>query len=88
MEQLIGQNGTDVSGLMGRPETVEAIPPGERWVYRTRHCVMNVTFYPEVESKKLLALNYEVTADDGSTEQQRQCMAKFSSRLLTKSAAN
>jgi hypothetical protein len=42
---------------------------------------MNVTLYPEVETRQFQALNYEVNADDGSAKRQQACIAEFSARL-------
>ena len=67
--------------MMGEPSSTREEPPTKLWVYRLHKCTMEVTFYPDVETRKFHALNYEVTNDDGSPKRQQQCLAEFSARF-------
>jgi hypothetical protein len=87
IDELIGLDESGIRTALGDPTSREDHAPTKRWVYRLKQCTMNVTFYPEVETRQFHALNYEVNSDDGSAKRQQSCVAEFSSRLPTKSAA-
>jgi hypothetical protein len=87
IDQLIGLDETGIKTAFGVPSSQEDHAPTKLWVYRLRRCTMNVTFYPEVETRRFHALNYEVNSDDGSAKRQQACVAQFSSRLSTKPLA-
>jgi hypothetical protein len=87
IDQLIGLDETGIRTVFGIPASEEDHAPTKRWVYRVRQCTMNVTFYPEVETRQFHALNYEVNSDDGSAKRQQTCVAEFSSRLPAKPIA-
>lgn len=87
IDELIGWNESEIKTVFGAPAAQEDHAPTKRWVYHTKQCTMNVTFYPEVETKQFHALNYEVNADDGSAKRQQACVTEFSSRLPAKSVA-
>jgi hypothetical protein len=77
---LIGLDEASLKSVMGEPAATEDTAPSKLWVYRRRQCTMNITLYPDVETKKFHALNYEVNGNDGSARQQ-QCITQFSSQL-------
>lgn len=87
IDELIGWNESEIKTVFGSPASEEDNAPTKRWVYHSKQCTMNVTLYPEVETKQFHALNYEVSSDDGSTKRQQACVAEFSSRLPAKSVA-
>jgi hypothetical protein len=80
IDELIGLDEASLKSVMGEPAAMENTAPSKLWVYRRRQCTMNVTLYPDVETKKFHALNYEVNGNDGSVRQQ-QCITQFSSQL-------
>jgi hypothetical protein len=80
IDQLIGLDEASLRSVLGDPAAIEDTAPSKLWVYRRRQCTMNVTLYPDVETKKFHALNYEVNGNDGSARQQ-QCVTQFSSQL-------
>jgi hypothetical protein len=84
IDELIGWNETEIRTVFGAPAAQEDHAPTKRWVYHDRQCTLNVTLYPEVETRQFQALNYEVNADDGSAKRQQACIAEFSARLPTK----
>jgi hypothetical protein len=81
IDEVIGWDETKIKTVFGAPETQEDHAPTKQWVYRARQCTLNLTFYPEVETREFHALNYEVNSDDGSAKRQQACVAEFSSRL-------
>jgi hypothetical protein len=87
IDELIGLDESGIRSVLGNPTSREDHAPTKRWVYRLKQCTMNVTFYPEVETRQFHALNYEVNSDDGSAKRQQSCVAEFSSRLPAKSVA-
>lgn len=87
IDEMIGWNESEIKTVFGTPAAQEDEAPTKRWTYRTKQCTLNVTLYPEVETKQFHALNYEVNSDDGSAKRQQACVAEFSSRLPAKSVA-
>jgi hypothetical protein len=81
IDELIGWNESEIRTVFGAPTAQEDHAPTKRLVYHDRQCTMNVTLYPEVETRQFQALNYEVNADDGSAKRQQACVAEFSARL-------
>jgi hypothetical protein len=84
IDELIGWNETKIKSVFGSPAAEEDHAPTKRWVYRVKQCTLDVTLYPEVETRQFQALNYEVNSDDGSTKRQQLCVAEFTSRLSAK----
>ncbi len=84
IDELIGWNESEIKTVFGTPAVQEDRAPTKQWVYRAKKCTMNVTLYPEVETKQFHVLNYEVNSDDGSAKRQQTCVAEFSSRLPAK----
>jgi hypothetical protein len=80
IDGLIGLDEASLKLVMGEPASKEDTAPSQLWVYRRHQCTMNITLYPDVETKKFHALNYEVNGNDGSVRQQ-QCLTQFSSQL-------
>lgn len=88
IDELVGWNESELRTVFGAPASQEDHAPTKQLVYRIKQCTMNVTLYPEVETKQFHALNYEVNADDGSAKRQQACVAEFTSRLPAKSVSN
>jgi hypothetical protein len=87
IDQLIGLDEAGIKTALGAPAAEEDHAPTKRWIYHVRQCTMDVTFYPEVETRQFHALNYEVNSDDGSAKRQQACVAEFTSRLPAKPLA-
>jgi hypothetical protein len=87
IDELIGWNESEIRTVFGAPAAQEDHAPTKRLVYHDRQCTMDVTLYPEVETRQFQALNYEVNADDGSAKRQQACVAEFSARLPAKPLA-
>jgi hypothetical protein len=88
IDELIGWNETELKTVFGPPASQEDHAPTKQLVYHLKQCTLNVTLYPEVETKQFHALNYEVNSDDGSAKRQQACIAEFTSRLPAKSVSN
>jgi hypothetical protein len=88
IDELVGWNESELKTVFGPPASQEDHAPTRQLVYRLKQCTLNVTLYPEVETKQFHALNYEVNSDDGSAKRQQACIAEFTSRLPAKSVSN
>lgn len=55
-------------------------PPGRIWSYRHKHCTVDFTLYPDVQTRVYRALAYEVINDDKSAAAKRLCLAELESR--------
>ena len=88
IDELIGWNESDLKTVFGAPASQADHGPTKQLAYHIKQCTLNVTLYPEVETKQFHALNYEVSSDDGSAKRQQACVAEFTSRLPAKSVSN
>lgn len=82
--QLIGLGEEDVRALFGPPTAADASGPGKTWRYRTGRCTLNLSFYPDVETRVYRTLAYEVTSDDNNAERKRVCLSQFQSVARTR----
>lgn len=81
VDRLIGLSESEIESALGTPMLQEDRAPTKLWVFRSRNCTINVTLYPDVETRQFHALAYEVTSDVHTAERTRQCIAEFSSRF-------
>jgi hypothetical protein len=81
VDRLIGLSESEIESALGMPMLQEDRAPTKLWVFRSRSCTINVTLYPDVETRQFHALAYEVTSDVHTAERTRQCIAEFSSRF-------
>ncbi|TXL75714.1 hypothetical protein FHP25_13785 [Vineibacter terrae] len=77
---LIGLGEQELRAKLGPPVTEEERPPGKIWRYRTGGCTLNVSLYPDVQTRKFGTLTYEVKSDDDTDEGKRNCLADLQSR--------
>jgi len=84
VDRLIGLNETEVETYLGPPMLQEDRAPTKLWVFRSKNCTINVTLYPDVETRQFHALSYEVISDVHTVERTRQCIAEFSSRFTSR----
>lgn len=80
----VGMDESQLQALLGPPTVQEDRAPGKVWRYRNGRCTVNLTLYPDVETRVYRALAYEVTSDDDSAEKKRLCMAELESRARSK----
>jgi hypothetical protein len=88
IDEVIGWNESELKTVFGTPATQADHAPTKQLVYHLKQCTLNVTLYPEVETKQFHALNYEVNSDDGSAKRQQACIAEFTSRLPASPVTN
>jgi hypothetical protein len=81
VEQLVGLNEEELQNVLGPPMLQEEKAPTKLWVFRSHNCTINVTLYPDVQTRQFHALSYEVISDVNTPERTRQCTAEFSSRF-------
>jgi hypothetical protein len=70
---LIDLDLDETRSLLGEPTTVREEPPVTIWSYRTGECELNVFFYPNVQSRMLKALAYEVKAETQDERTESRC---------------
>ncbi len=81
IDRLIGLNESEIQSILGPPMLQEDRAPTKLWVFRSRNCTINVTLYPDVETREFHALSYEVISDVHTVERTRQCIAQFAARF-------
>jgi hypothetical protein len=81
VDRLIGLSEADIQSVLGPPMLQEDRAPTKLWVFRSKNCTINVTLYPDVETRQFHALSYEVISDVHTAERTRQCIAEFSTRF-------
>jgi hypothetical protein len=81
VDRLIGLSEADIQSALGPPMLQEDRAPTKLWVFRSKNCTINVTLYPDVETRQFHALSYEVISDVHTPERTRQCIAEFSTRF-------
>jgi hypothetical protein len=81
---LIGLDEQQLRRLLGPPAAEEDHPPGKVWRYRKGGCSLNLSLYPDVQTRKFGTLTYEVRSDDNTDEGKRACLADIQPRGQTK----
>jgi hypothetical protein len=76
---LIGLDEAHLQALLGPPTVQEDRAPGKTWKYRNGRCTLNLSLYPDVETRVFHTLSYEVTSDDHTDEGKRLCMVELQS---------
>ncbi|HKU94712.1 MAG TPA: hypothetical protein VJR58_05520 [Vineibacter sp.] len=79
--QLVGLGEEELRAKLGPPATEEDRPPGKIWRYRKGGCTLNLSLYPDVQTRKFGTLTYEVKSDDDTDEGKRNCLADLQSRI-------
>ncbi|WP_158659940.1 hypothetical protein [Niveispirillum cyanobacteriorum] len=72
--------GMDEDGLtraLGPPASSREETPARVLFFRRRECGLNLTLYPDVETRVFRALSYEVTSDDQDERAVGVCAARF-----------
>jgi hypothetical protein len=81
---LVGQSESDIRARFGAPTSVEDRTPGKTWKYRHGQCAMDVSLYPDVQTRKFTTLAYEVRSDDNTDQGKQLCLGQFQSRGRTR----
>lgn len=78
-EIVVGLDREQTALLLGEPATVRAQPPATVWSYRAKGCALNVFFYPDVQTREMRALAYDVLAGEGEPAR-NACFAAIRAR--------
>jgi hypothetical protein len=74
---LVGMDEPQLVAMLGPPTSEDVQAPGKTWRYRKPHCTVDVTLYPDVQTRIYRALAYEVTSNDNSPDGKRLCLAEL-----------
>ncbi len=77
---LVGQSEGDIRARFGAPASEEDRAPGKIWRYRRGPCVLDVSLYPDVQTRKFTTLAYEVRSDDNTDQAKQLCLGQLQSR--------
>lgn len=75
--QPVGMDEGRIKAVLGPPNASQDEAPGRLLSFRRRECVLNLTLYPDVETRVFRTLSYEVTSDDHDTRSTALCHARF-----------
>jgi hypothetical protein len=77
---LVGQSEGDIRARFGAPTSEEDRAPGKTWRYRHGQCALDVSLYPDVQTRKFTTLAYEVRSDDNTDQGKQLCLGQLQSR--------
>jgi hypothetical protein len=77
---LVGQSDSAIRARFGAPTSEEDRTPGKTWRYRHGQCAMDVSLYPDVQTRKFTTLAYEVRSDDNTDQGKQRCLGQLQSR--------
>lgn len=77
---LVGQSEGDIRARFGAPTSQEDRTPGKTWRYRHGQCALDVSLYPDVQTRKFTTLAYEVRSDDNTDQGKQHCLGQLQSR--------
>jgi hypothetical protein len=77
---LVGQSEGDIRARFGAPVSEEDRSPGKTWRYRYGSCALDVSLYPDIQTRKFTTLAYEVRSDDNTDQAKRLCIGQLQSR--------
>jgi hypothetical protein len=86
-DQLIGLDEARLALLLGPPTEQSARAPGKAWVYKRGGCTLDLSLYPDIQTRVYRTLSYEVSSDDNSDRGKRLCLSQLQSSARTKRAA-
>jgi hypothetical protein len=81
---LVGQSESDIRARFGAPTSEEDRTPGKTWRYRHGQCALDVSLYPDVQTRKFTTLAYEVRSDDNTDQGKQLCLGQLQSRGQTR----
>jgi len=76
---VVGLDRDQTALLLGEPATVRSQPPATVWSYRAKGCGLNVFFYPDLQTREMRALAYDVLAGEGESAR-NACFAAIRAR--------
>lgn len=78
-EPLIGLDEAGIARLLGPPTEQVARAPGKMWLYKKAGCRLDLSLYPDIETRVYRTLAYEVSSDDNSDRGKRLCLSQLQS---------
>lgn len=79
-EMLVGLDQGQIELLLGTPLDVREQPPATVWSYRAKNCALNVFFYPDLQTREVRALAYDVLAGSEAEQSKNACFAALRAR--------
>lgn len=76
---LVGQSESDIRARFGPPDSQQDRAPGKTWRYRRGECSLDVSLYPDVQTRQFTTLAYEVRSDDNTDRGKQLCLAQLQS---------
>jgi hypothetical protein len=76
---LVGESESDIRARFGPPTSEEDRAPGKTWRYRRGPCSLDVSLYPDVQTRQFTTLAYEVRSDDNTDRGKQICLGQFQS---------
>lgn len=77
---LVGLDRGQIALLLGAPLDVREQPPATVWSYRAQNCALNVFFYPDLQTREMRALAYDVRAGEETEQMKNACFATLRAR--------
>ena len=76
-DRLIGLSTFQTESLLGVPALEDERPPAKVWTYNARACVLNIFFYPDINTRVFQALTYEFNEEVKSDAAKRRCLEEL-----------
>jgi hypothetical protein len=80
LTSLVGQSEGDIRARFGAPTSEEERTPGKTWRYRNGQCALDVSLYPDVQTRQFTTLAYEVRSNDNTDQGKQLCLGQLQSR--------
>lgn len=78
---VIGLDQYQIQSRLGPPiQDLQQLPAIEA-VFSAERCTLNVTLYPDIQTRVYHALAYKVASDVDTVKERRRCFAAFAARL-------
>jgi hypothetical protein len=76
-ERLIGLSTFQTESLLGVPALEDERPPAKVWTYNAKVCVLNIFFYPDINTRVFQALTYEFNEEVKTDAAKRRCLEEL-----------
>lgn len=76
-ERLIGLSTFQTESMLGVPAIQDERPPAKVWTYNARACVLNIFFYPDINTRVFQALTYEFNEEVKTDAAKRRCLEEL-----------
>ena len=76
-ERLIGLSTLQTESMLGIPALQDERPPAKVWTYNAKACVLNIFFYPDINTRVFQALTYEFNEEVKTDAAKRRCLEEL-----------